>query len=154
MSIETDIAFFQRVPVLRDLDRDALRILVIGAESLYLHSGGVLFHAGEAADAAFVLQEGNLRLTLPGKAGVSEVVGPGTLITEIALFTETKRAATATAIEPSSVARIPRTLFLKILQGSPGAAQRIRDHIANRADAITKEISPIADALRGGDKRP
>ena len=50
MTIEDDIAFFQRVPTLGALERDALRILAIGAESLYVHSGAVLFHAGEAAD--------------------------------------------------------------------------------------------------------
>jgi len=52
MSIEDDIAFFQQVPTLGNLDRDALRILAIGAESLYVHSGAVLFHAGEQADSA------------------------------------------------------------------------------------------------------
>ena len=46
MSIEDDIIFIERVPTLRMLGRDALRILAIGAESRYVHKGEVLFLAG------------------------------------------------------------------------------------------------------------
>ena len=46
MTIEDDIAFFERVPTLNMLGRPALRILAIGAESRYVHSGEVLFNAG------------------------------------------------------------------------------------------------------------
>ena len=35
MTIEDDIAFLERIPSLRLLGRDALRILAIGAESRY-----------------------------------------------------------------------------------------------------------------------
>ena len=58
MSIEDDIAFFERVPTFSMLGRAALRILAIGAESRYVHSGEVLFNAGDAADSGFVVQEG------------------------------------------------------------------------------------------------
>ena len=62
MGIEDDILFIERVPTLRALGRDALRILAIGAESRYVHSGEVLFIAGEAADGGYVIQEGSFRL--------------------------------------------------------------------------------------------
>ena len=58
MSIEDDIAFFERVPIFNMLGRAALRILAIGAESRYVHSGEVLFRAGDTADSGFVVQEG------------------------------------------------------------------------------------------------
>jgi hypothetical protein len=35
MTIEDDISFFERVPTLNQLGRQALRILAIGAESRY-----------------------------------------------------------------------------------------------------------------------
>jgi len=47
VSIEDDIVFIERVPTLRTLGHDALRILAIGAESRYVHKGEVLFLAGE-----------------------------------------------------------------------------------------------------------
>src|SRR5262249_40848807 len=42
MTIEDDIAFFERVPTLSILGRQALRILAIGAETRYIHGGEVL----------------------------------------------------------------------------------------------------------------
>src|SRR5437667_9735523 len=149
MTIEDDIAFFQRVPTLGALERDALRILAIGAESLYVHSGAVLFHAGEAADGAFVLQEGSFSLATRQLDRDPVVVGPGTLLGELALFTETSRPVTATALEPSTVMRIPRSLFLKMLEGYPGAARKLRDLIAARNDETARDISGVRTALNG-----
>ena len=149
MTIEEDIAFFQRVQTLNILDRDALRILAIGAESLYVHSGAVLFHLGEDADSAFVLQEGSLSLARSAANGEPAVVGPGTLIGELALFTATKRPVTATALEPSTLLRIPRNLFLKMLDGFPGMARKLRDIIASRAEQSARDIQQVHTSLNG-----
>jgi len=98
MSIEDDIAFLERVPTLGLLGRDALRILAIGAESRYLHDGNVLFTQGEPADAGYVVQEGLLSLEPVRGNAEPLMVGPGTLLGELALLTETKRPVTATAL--------------------------------------------------------
>jgi CRP-like cAMP-binding protein len=150
MTIEDDIAFFERVPTLNMLGRAALRILAIGAESRYVHSGEVLFSAGDVADSAFIVQEGTFNLTTrQGEGGNSVVVGRGTLLGELALLTETVRPVTATAKEPSTVLRIPRTLFLKMLEGYPDAAKKLREVIASRADQSTREIYGVRNTLDG-----
>ena len=80
------------------------------------------------------------------------VVGPGTLLGELALFTETSRPVTATALEPSTVMRIPRSLFLKMLEGFPVTARKLRDALALRNDQTTRDISNVRTAL--GDSGP
>ena len=50
MAIDDDITFLERVPTLSLLGRQALRILAIGAETRYIHSGEVLFKRGDEAD--------------------------------------------------------------------------------------------------------
>jgi len=145
MSIEDDIAFLERVPTLALLGRDALRILAIGAESRYLHDGGVLFTQGEPADAGYVVQEGLLSL-VRGRAE-QLTVGPGTLLGELALLTETMRPVTATAVEPSTVIRIPRTLFLKMLEGYPEAAVRLRDSFVARAEHSESDMHRVRRVL-------
>ncbi len=142
MTIEDDIAFFERVPTLGLLGRDALRILAIGAESRYVHGGEVLFAAGDEADAGFVIQEGSFSLST-GQVSEPLVVGRGALLGELALITETRRPATATAVEPSTVLRIPRTLFLKMLDGFPAAAAKLRDIIATRTNQSTNDIYSV-----------
>ena len=147
MSIEDDIAFLERVPTLGLLGRDALRILAIGAESRYLHDGNVLFTQGEPADAGYVLQEGLLSLAPVRGNAEPLMVGPGTLLGELALLTETQRPVTATALEPSTVIRIPRTLFLKMLEGYPEAAVRLRDSFIARAEHAESDMHRVRRVL-------
>ena len=147
MTIEDDIAFFERVPTLNLLGRDALRILAIGAENRYVHSGEALFNAGETADGGFVVQEGSFSLSANPTLGDNIKVGPLTLLGELAMITETKRAMTATALEPSSVLRIPRTLFLKMLESFPDSARRLRDVLSRRSEQSLGEMFSVRDVL-------
>src|SRR5882724_984583 len=130
MTIEDDIAFLERVPALAILGRDALRILAIGSENRYVHEGVSLFTEGEDADGAYVVQEGSFELVSQENGGVATVIGPGALVGELALVSETRRPVSAIAREPSSVVRIPRQLFLKTLESDPNAARRMRDALA------------------------
>ena len=147
MGIEDDILFIERVPTLRALGRDALRILAIGAESRYVHKGEVLFMAGETADSGFVIQEGSFRLEGASKQAGEFIAGPGTLLGELALIREIRRPATATANEPSTVIRISRSLFLKMLEGYPNAAHVLHDQIVTRAQHALKEMSDVCARL-------
>ena len=153
MTIEDDIAFLERVPALRLLGRDALRILAIGSESRYIHEGMSLFGEGEDADGAFVVQEGSFDLVSERSAIPASVAGPGTLIGELALFTETKRPVAAIAREPATVVRITRQLFLKMLEGYPDAARRMRDAVAARVNQTAGEFSRVRSVLAGGPSR-
>jgi CRP-like cAMP-binding protein len=153
MTIEDDIAFFERVPTLNLLGRGALRILAIGVESRYVHSGEVLFRAGDEADCGFVIQEGSFRLATGASTnGKSVTVGAGTLLGELALLTGTRRPATATALEPSTVLCIPRPLFMKMLEGYPDAAQRLREILAQRIEESAREIESLRIAFDAQEK--
>jgi CRP-like cAMP-binding protein len=148
MSIEDDIAQFERVPTLALLGREPLRILAIGAENRYVHGGNALFRDGETADGGYVVQEGSFTLASERNNGIPPLtVGAGTLLGELALITETTWRVTATAREPSTVMRIPRTLFLKMLEGYPDAANRLRQDILKRADASWRDIGRVRDVL-------
>jgi CRP-like cAMP-binding protein len=153
MTIEDDIAFLERVPTLALLGRQALRILAIGAESRYVHRGEALFTAGEPADCGYVVQEGSFRLTTASRPDNDHVVGPATLLGEFALIAETVRPVTATAAEPSTVIRISRSLFLKMLEGFPEAARRLRDTVSARSDQMSREMESVREWLRSYPRR-
>jgi CRP-like cAMP-binding protein len=147
LSIEDDIAVIERVPSLRALGLEALRILAIGAESRFVRKDEVLFTAGETADCGYVVQDGVFKLESAVKSLGEVTVGPGALLGELALIAETKRPATATAMQESTVIRISRSLFLKMLEGYPAAAHILREQIVDRARQATVEMFDVRSML-------
>lgn len=149
MGIEDDISVLERVPTFAVLGRDALRILAIGAENREVGSGEVLFAAGDAADAGYLIQEGSFALKEgpPDSQDEAVIARRGTLLGEFALLKDTTRPVTAVATEPSRVLRIARTLFLKMLEGYPEAATRLRTHMAARATRTADDIRKVSSAL-------
>jgi CRP-like cAMP-binding protein len=150
MTIEDEIALLEQVPFFRRLSGGALRSLAIAAETYAMQPGEVLFMAGEAADGAYIIQQGSVALKPEVGGDENEIVaGPGTLLGETALLAQTKRPATATAREASTVLRVSRSTFLKILDSYPEAAQRLRELFVSRSDQWAREMENIRTALRG-----
>jgi CRP-like cAMP-binding protein len=138
MSIEDDVVLLERVPTLRLLGTAALRMLAIGSEQRDVARGDLLFNAGDDADAGFVVQRGAFRIEDGGGAEI--VAGPGALIGELALIVAMRRPSTATALEHSSVIRVARSLFQRVLESDPAAARRLRDEFATRTSQIASDI--------------
>jgi CRP-like cAMP-binding protein len=154
VTIEDDISFLARVPTFAKFGFAALQIVAIGSESKHLADGETLFAAGEMTDAGYVIQEGSLTLTA-GDAGLDEpatTFGPGTLIGELALITETICSATAIAAEPTTVMRISRNLFRKVLEGFPDTARLMRDRIAARVNQSNAELMRLRALLEKAPK--
>ena len=138
MSIEDDVALLERVPTLRLLGSASLRMLAIGSEQRNLGRGDVLFNAGDDADAGFVVQRGSFRVDDGVAAEI--IAGPGSLIGELALVVVMKRPSTAISLDNSSVVRIARSLFQRVLESDPAAARRLRDEFAARTSQIASDI--------------
>jgi len=138
MSIEDDVALLERVPTLRLLGRESLRMLAIGSEARDVPRGDFLFQQGDEADSGFVVQRGSF--VIDDGAGAEMTAGPGALLGELALVMAMRRPSTATALEYSTVIRINRGLFQRVLESDPAAARRLRDEFATRTSQIASDI--------------
>jgi CRP-like cAMP-binding protein len=138
MSIEDDVALLERVPTLRLLGSASLRMLAIGSEQRNFERGDYLFQVGEEADSGFIVQRGAFRIDDGVAAEIT--VGPGALIGELALVVAMRRPSTAVALERSSVIRIARSLFQRVLESDPAAAHRLRDEFATRTSQLASDI--------------
>jgi CRP-like cAMP-binding protein len=76
------------------------------------------------------------------------VAGENVLIGELALVVAMARPATAVALEPSSVLRISRSLFQRVLESHPEAARRLRDDFAARSNAALGAMTRVGATLR------
>ncbi|WP_425989757.1 Crp/Fnr family transcriptional regulator [Afipia sp. DC4300-2b1] len=146
MAIEDDIALFSRVPTLNLLGAAALQVLAIGAEQRDYGFGERLFEQGDPADSGFIVRHGAFRVA--SDDGHEAIAGQNVLIGELALVVPMARPATATALEPSSVLRISRSLFQRVLESHPEAARRLRDDFAARTNAAAGAMVRVSATLR------
>lgn len=161
MSIEDDIAFLERVPTLALIGREALRVIAISVEHYSVARGQALFREGDVADCAYVVQNGIFAISredseLARRPGQTVRVGPTALLGEMALLTDTRRPATAVALEEAEVLRIPRTVFLRTLESYPEAARRLTKQLSAQITATLAELDQVRQRLEAidGERRP
>jgi CRP-like cAMP-binding protein len=88
--------------------RDALRRL---ARPLRLAMGEALFHEGDPGDALFIVGQGTIEISVASADGRKlslDLVRPGAVLGEIALFDPGPRTATARAVEDACLHRLSR----------------------------------------------
>ena len=159
MALEDDINFLDRVPTLHLLGREALRLLAISVETMKLSRGDILFEEGQPADGGYVVVNGELVLQSandrkPTK-GVRTIKATdrkgetplkarrGTLSGETAMITDTARPSTAIATESTIIFRIPRVVFMRILEGEPQAAVALRRLVATRVGRVLNDLDVV-----------
>jgi CRP-like cAMP-binding protein len=148
MALDDDIALLARQPLLSLMERDALRLLAFAAESRILRAGDVLFRVGEPSDGAVLVISGAVALdSREDGQPAQEIVGPGALIGETALFAAVARPVTAIAREPTQVMRLSRSVMRRVLAESPASAEAIAAAVAQRLQGFVGQLTAVQEAL-------
>ncbi len=148
MTLEENIHRLSRTPPLDLLPRDALQLIAFAAEKRNLAADEPLFEEGEPADAGFVVFSGAILLSAGGEGRERRrVAGPGALIGERAMIADVVRPSSARAMESSTVLRIPRPIFHRVLAEFPKDAARIRAHLAARTRTMSQQLERLRVAI-------
>lgn len=92
--------------------------------------GAEIFHETDEADDMFVVLKGEVEVSLKGEPLGAEL--PGGLIGEMAMINARFRSATATAILPTTLARINKDQFREVIVKNPDCALHVMAVLANR----------------------
>ncbi|MBY0441169.1 MAG: MFS transporter, partial [Mycobacteriaceae bacterium] len=111
-----EIDLLAKLPLFAGLDAVTLAQLRDSAEHIELEAGEYLFHAGQTADALYVVRSGRLRV-LHNDATLTEL-GRGEIVGELGLLIEAPRYASVLAVRDSTLVRLTKTQFDKIAQPS------------------------------------
>lgn len=153
MSLEDDIRTIASVSLFEELSTEQLRLLAFGAERITLPHGRELYREGQKAECGYVVVSGEIDLfrdTLRGREIVRRV-GPGTLLGELALITETTRLSGALAADVTQVIRINRSLFRRMLEEYPETAAMLHERLAEQLQTFLKDISTLDGRFDGED---
>ena len=108
----------------------ALTMLDVETNPRVCAAGETIFRAHDMGAEMYVLLEGQVELSIDGKA--LEVLGPGEPFGEMALIDQAPRVATAVAVTPCKLAVIPERRFLFMVAQTPQFALQMMKVMADR----------------------
>ena len=136
----------ERIPALRPLSDDALaRLARIAVERRYA-TRAVLYRAGDAADALYLVLAGRVRVARVAADGRSRLLhaeGPGGVLGEIPVFGGGPYPATAIATEPTRCARIDAAAMERLLAECPEVARFALRRLAERARVLLARLDDL-----------
>jgi CRP-like cAMP-binding protein len=150
MSADDIIHRLSQLSLFAKLEPGALRLIAFAAETRHLRAGDILFREGDVADCGYLLLAGALTLdgaNVKGNESVPKTAKEGDLLGEIALIVTTKRPVTAIARQTSTVLRISRALFLRVLEEYPASADRMRRDVLAHINALNHDLEAFRRGL-------
>jgi len=155
-------------PVLAGLAPEVMSALAGRSRSRELTAGGVLFGAGDPADAVFVVASGSIVarvVTERGAVADLSVARPPELIGHVDVMAGDVRSCHAVAVEPATVVVVPASAVEEMLHASPATLRALAADLARivrlqcDAAARTLDTAPVRlatlllDIARGGADR-
>jgi len=143
MSLEQEVELIRQFPIFSKIQPAMQKLLVFSSERLKYAVGQVMFNAGDMGDAAYIVIEGSIEISVPTPGGpiVVNKLGRNDIIGEIAIFGDVPRTATATALTPVETLKISKELFEKVIRENPDAALELIRVLAARLANTTNQLS-------------
>jgi CRP/FNR family transcriptional regulator, cyclic AMP receptor protein len=102
-----------------------------------------IYSQGDAADAMFQVQSGNVKLVVAsprGKLAVIAILGPGDLFGEGCLVNRSLRKSTATAIQPSTIACVKKGPLVHLIHQDPAFAKLFISYLLSRMVRVEEDF--------------
>jgi CRP-like cAMP-binding protein len=106
----------------RELPWSIRRSFMSAARPVNIRTREVLFHAGDYGDGCYLVREGAVKACVVAKDGQERllaVLGPGSLIGELALIDDEPRSATISALRPCSLLHLSKSSFFRVADANP-----------------------------------
>src|SRR5436190_3828080 len=116
--------------------------------------GQVVFAQGDAADAIYYIQKGNVSLRVTsrhGKEAVIALLGSGLFFGEGCLTAQQVRMSTATALGPSKILRVAKASMVEALHEQAEFAEFFLAHVLSRNNRIEEDL--VDQLFNSSEKR-
>lgn len=141
------MAFFQSLPLFRDLGHEPLRHLAAESRQCVFRAGETIFYQGEPGSTCHIIVQGRLRVFVVGEDGRElsvRLLGPGEIVGEMALFEDLPRSANVEALEETQTLELHRSVLLACLRRSPALALSLLRALSARLRYATAEAEGLA----------
>ncbi len=142
LSLAIEVELIRRLPVFSAIEPAKQKLLCFSSERLTFEAGEVMFREGEVPDAAYVVIDGTVEITVqtPGGPRLVNTLGPSDLVGETAIFGGVPRTATATARTRLEALRVCKDLFLNLVRDNAEAGLQLNRLLAARLANTTAQL--------------
>ena len=141
------LAFLRQVPLFRRLDETQLQAIAALAAERQFAKGELIILAEEEGDALFVIQEGQVEVSLvheDGRGVILSFLGSGEVFGELALLDGKPRSANVVASAPTILLMLRRADFLQLLAAMPQIAVSLLEELAERLRRTDQQVEGLA----------
>jgi CRP/FNR family transcriptional regulator, cyclic AMP receptor protein len=155
----------RELPLFRGLGGHLSADVCVRATKLRFPRGYCLFHQGEPATSVYLVKRGRLKLvqvTADGRAVILDIVGPGEVLGETALFQAQPQPYSAIVQEDAGLCEFGRPQFETMVRDNPEVAIQIIGYLSRRLNEQVQQTGETTGAsvrervlrilLRLGDK--
>lgn len=125
------------VPIFNHLEAEQMNEIMQTVRSISLKKGEVMFHAGDEANALYIVNRGRVKiyhLSESGKEQLVRILNPGDFTGELALFRESEQEGYAEALINTDICMITGADFQSLLLKYPSISLRIMKELTGRLE--------------------
>ena len=123
LSADAALAALRACRLFAGLDDESLGLVAAALRPRRFRRAETVFHAGDPGDALFIVESGQVKITLPPDDGsepaILTTIGPGGFFGELALLDGAPRSATAVAIDAVTTMVLRRDAFDRLVDEAP-----------------------------------
>ncbi|MFV2073812.1 MAG: Crp/Fnr family transcriptional regulator [Thermoanaerobaculales bacterium] len=135
------------IELFSELDEKELDEVAALAQSRSVPRDTTIFHAGDTADAIFVVVNGRVKIVITstdGKEFILSVLGAGQVFGEMALLEAAPRSAAVVTITAVELMVINRTDFDHLLNTSPAISRKLMAILSRRLRRANSKMESLA----------
>ena len=136
------------------IDPQIVTPIVAGRSAVKYKRGQPIFRQGDAADAVFYIQTGNVQITViseQGKEGVIGMLDAGEFLGEGCLAGQPLHLASAKATAKSAIVRIEKDAMVRALRDEPTFSQQFMAYLLSRNVQIEADL--VDQLFNSSEKR-
>jgi CRP/FNR family transcriptional regulator, cyclic AMP receptor protein len=144
MTLETNAELLARGSIFQGLSPEQLSAIASSAKKSFFEAGATIVEAEKAGDTAYLILSGEAASRPPKNEGyVSEKLGAGTLIGELAMLVDTVYPVTIMAEGRVRALAIARKGLYEVMEADPSISAHFQEILLGRLTALAHDLHEV-----------
>jgi len=150
VSLLQESELLRQFPFFADMEAPRLKLLAFMSQRVAFDAGKTLFQQGDAADAAYLIIEGEADILVDTSTGPVTIatLRANDIVGEMAILCDVPRTATVRAKTRLVALRIAKEPFLRMVREFPKMAVSIMRELAHRLELTNRQLRTALSELQ------